>query len=516
MQKRNLVLQAAVAGAFGIVGAGAFAATIGPTTPPAYAKESIGTGTVVRVGANATANGGSATTLKFQMQGSENYAGRSTSFNLKVTLGGGATFGTAVVGQPFSTASAPLGQSATLTNTNGRTASWIATPVAGGSASTFVTINLAPSGTSASLGGAASIDFGTFGLAGTTLATGPQTVTAQVIDPVTATVLDTVTGTLGTSTSGVNVTIAPMGDNTKFIDVAQNALNFTAGANGSTSAFAAGTIKITANTSAIKAGGTAMANTDITSPTVTLGASGALSLTPFNVGLPAAGTNSAVGDETHVFIGTTAACALPGGNGVGYIATATAAPGATSVVIPNSSMAANTTYYACFIANGTTAIMPTTPTAAVNSVTIAHLATTSATLAANTTNLQPMVKNGFSTSLHFLVPNEESSATASQATPLGGYYTYVRITNTSGITGPVYVTVTDDAGTQHTSANPITTLAANASALFTSAQLETAAGMTTAPSGRIRLDINGVFPTGAALSFLVNPNGTLSNMSPNK
>jgi hypothetical protein len=140
----------------------------------------------------------------------------------------------------------------------------------------------------------------------------------------------------------------------------------------------------------------------------------------------------------------------------------------------------------------------------------------SATLAANTGNLLPMTKNGFSTSLFFLVPNEESTATASAAAPLGGYYTFVRVTNTSAIAGPLFVTVTDDAGNVSTSTTAITTIAAHASALFTSAALEKAAGLTTAPTGRIRLDVNGQFPTGAAFSFLVNPNGTVANMSANK
>lgn len=154
--------------------------------------------------------------------------------------------------------------------------------------------------------------------------------------------------------------------------------------------------------------------------------------------------------------------------------------------------------YVCMTVNGTTVIPATTPTL---TATLAPNAATGANTTASGT-LYALGLNGSSIDVRSYVPAAVS-----------GYSSYVRIVNSGTAAAPVSVAVIDPVtGTAGTSNVLISSLPAGAATTLTAAQVEAVTGAI-ASASRPRLRITA--PTSAlqVQSFMSNPNGTFSEMS---
>ncbi|MDD2914288.1 MAG: hypothetical protein PHP70_03125 [Gallionella sp.] len=197
------------------------------------------------------------------------------------------------------------------------------------------------------------------------------------------------------------------------------------------------------------------------------------------------------------------ACAAPtaSATSVAYTVAASAAA-ATSVAVTGSAMAGHTSgqaYDVCMTVNGTTAMTTGTPTIAVTLGSALSSPSNSVTLAA--TNLQALDSNGSTFNVRNYVP---AAAT--------GYSTFVRVINTGSLSAAVSVALVDETTGTAGTAGTLATLAAGAARNFTPAEIEAVTGAV-ASTARPRLRITAPTNTMDVQTFLVQPNGTVSDMT---
>lgn len=129
-------------------------------------------------------------------------------------------------------------------------------------------------------------------------------------------------------------------------------------------------------------------------------------------------------------------------------------------------------------------------------------ATWTAHVAKDTTTLYTIARNGVSRYVY----NLPGSANSDQV--------FVRVINTSTQAGKVYGTLYDQDGTMIGTASTVlsSSLAANATVIFSAADLETLFGDTW--TGRARMSIDAELPSMEAMCLIRSANGTITNLSP--
>ena len=151
----------------------------------------------------------------------------------------------------------------------------------------------------------------------------------------------------------------------------------------------------------------------------------------------------------------------------------------------------------CLQFTGTTAISPGSITAqpSGNPIALFTLPSPSAL------TLMTVTRNGASTEVLNLPPSTNADSG------------FLRISNTSALTGAVSVTVYNETGTALATNCALGSLAANGTMVKTAAQLEAACTITPPAAGRYRIVVNGAFSTMRGQALARNANGTLVNMS---
>lgn len=183
--------------------------------------------------------------------------------------------------------------------------------------------------------------------------------------------------------------------------------------------------------------------------------------------------------------------------------TVAGAASATAITLTGTTLAgtaAGQPLDVCMTVNGTTAIVTGTPTiAATIGLTAVAAPANKSTLAA--TSLQALASNGSTFNVRNYVP---AAAT--------GYSTFVRVINTGTLSAAVSVALVDETTGTAGTAGTLATLAAGAARNFTPAEIEAVTGAV-ASTARPRLRITAPTNTMEVQTFLVQPNGTVSDMT---
>ncbi|MDP2199699.1 MAG: hypothetical protein Q8K01_14030 [Sulfurimicrobium sp.] len=509
MNKRNLILQSAVALALGVAAVGAQAATITSaplsgaltTTGAAIATDIFGTGseaTLVKMPAvlyTAAAAGVANSTYKF-------------------TLSGGAVFGEPVV-------------STDITLGGTWAAAGVVTVINGGAVGdNTVTVKVDLAATAAD-----TITFGA-GTAGTdtvylkelksalSAAGGTVTIAAEVAgytDNVTGTatpaILTSVNGvtltTAAPSTAGTQpcpTTLSPVGGVCHQINVADASKKFqTVGA-------AANTFTTTGSVTYLITGGHAgQLNLNVVAgvkqeglaafgfssgDTVALNMTG--SFPSFQTGMGVYLKDNTLGGNC---INTDTSATL------GVVVAATKSTTAFSFNVPSASLPAaggTRTYNLCLASDGTTEIAETSITGAAD-INYFNTRYVDGARTATTNNIQGLKKNGITQTVPYMLSGTNS------------YTTYLRVVNTGSITaGKINVTCYKDDGSSATG-TVATNLTAKAAVIKTPAEVATACGAGGATTNANYSYVRVVGETDGmdAIQFMFNPNGTVTQFSTN-
>ena len=497
MKERNLILQAAVAAAFGAVAMGANAVTI----PAAGAAGGAGTISTFYIG-STTSSLATPRLVNIQLQGSEGFIGRAQPFNVRIELNAGA----------FSAVTVSAASTCVWSDTAGTAHSGTLTTLGGGLGNSFVLVNYAGSA-GTTFGGSIASTCVVGVLAGTVVDSvaaasvkggTTETITATFIDPTTvATIGGPASGALIAATTGAltaTVTAAAPSPSVQ-IDLAQNGNFFTQSANvAGVNSLTMGSILIGVDTtlSAYDASGAALTGSLHLNSVMLPGVKVTLTNGGFGPFVQSSGSGAVlVGSAASVAFTTGSATTITFGASNANILP-TLAGGAGNV---STTVTMNVDFV---VPVGNTVAMDTvTPQA---QVTFTSPAGNTMTLPAAAGNLFALTKNGWSQSFYFINPSADESQ---------NYRSYLRVSNTSQMDGAVNVTMTLDNGTVG-SGQLAAKLSAGKSQLFTATNLETAAGVAIPTTTKARITVNGVFSSGAGMAFMLNPQGILTNMSFNK
>lgn len=498
MTKRNLVLSAAVAMAFGLGATGAQAV-------------SVTTGTLTQVYASELFQGTTPNSVVLTLPVLNVIAGTpltAGNYVIYLRLSGGAftsppNLTSAVAGTVLSSLGTPTTVTSTATYSTAVGSS--TADIAAMSVTIFAGQQIT-AGTVIGTVSAASISNAGSALGAATPT--PVTVTATITNAVVnqpaasavtftisaANTVDATSTAVNVATSAVGITsTTAAGTNTGQIDLAAasgSATKFNAASN-TTTTIQLGTVKFT-NGSALVAAGTAYAiaagdrvNAAVTAPAgffAPLGTTGVLYL---------------------VSGGLT--CSTASGAGISVstaFTTAALAAAATSLTVTGSAVPVTaTTYHLCMTVNGTTAIVPGQASAvytlvkAAGTATDANDVTASQALYALAYNAQVIDVNNF-------LP-----------AAVTGWSQFYRITNTGSVAAAVNAAfINESTGVVGTSGVVITSLAAGASSTVTGAAIEAVAGTQTSaarPRVRFTAATNGMKVT----NILFTPNGSFTNNS---
>jgi len=313
----------------------------------------------------------------------------------------------------------------------------------------------------------------------------------DAVNNTTASALVTTTGTLlsfaaGTSTVANSVT-------PENIDVTQGATYFNGGTKDVTTFVGSLTTSDTAGTQVAADGATDVTNA-VAVASSTLTVTGDFTFTQDLTSGAPDGTYTAA----NAFYATNAACTA------GTVASTTLT--ATSAVFNTSAIAAGTQVWICVNANGVSTIGEGTYTGSY--VTVASGAAYDAETTALT--LATLQKNGSSTTLNLAL------------TPGGAFSNYIRVNNTSNITGDVSMTVINDAGdsvninlgdiagqsTSSLGGQSSTSLIAIQDIANAAVAADATWSVGAAPTNKLRITIDGEFSSIAAQSITLSTDNT--------
>lgn len=182
------------------------------------------------------------------------------------------------------------------------------------------------------------------------------------------------------------------------------------------------------------------------------------------------------------------------------LAGTSAKAGATSVTFSLTPAQVSAGFRSCFAFAGTTAIPAGSITAQLGGT--AKSTYSLPTPAAST--VLTVTRDGSSLSLMNMPRSTDTDAG------------YLRVYNTSSISGAITATIYDQAGTAlATNCTLSSSLASNAALVMSAAEVETACGFTVPTSGRYRLDIAGAIPSMKGQVFVRSAN-VLTNVSADK
>lgn len=451
MLKKNLI---ALALASALVSPAAFAVDVTPATPDVFPTNAFDAAT------DTVTNGAA---IKIEAAADDNYLGRSTGYNIRVTLSGGAVF-------------AALVDAADITPLNGETVT-----VAGGGniGDTSVTFSVVPA-TGVVENDGISINAGAFSIKNVTfMANGtPLKIDVRIGDPVGGQQLALTTGTtIATAEEAWSVTYtAPTNTDIK-IDVGSDSGKKMFSSDGEVN---------TADTLRYNAGKVSVAlNGNLTDD---LGLDPAVATAPLTI----TGVNFSA--FSAVNLQSAAAC---DGSGTTVAATINAAKTAASVAAATTVSAING-YHVCFVANGTTEIAAQDLSASLKIKQAGYL--DSPTFVESAKFLD-MAYNGANKYVwHF---NPASNA---------DQVSYLRLTNTSGTAGLVTISGICDDGSATPSVAKIDSFGAGKSLLLTSKDVEQGNALkgvsqgtgACVAGGKVRLTITGEFGSMEVQNFLRN------------